>query len=116
MDVSTLWKAALVQLLAVGVIFAVLALALPKEFFVDWGWIAGPAAWMLCAAITARVLALPLVPTLTGAVLAGLPSLLAVVVDAHALGMILAVGLFALWCGRLPHQSASPSGGPSSAV
>ena len=38
---------------------------------------------MLCAAFTARVLGLPLVPTLTGAVLAGLPSLLAVLLDLH---------------------------------
>ena len=71
MDLQTLWKAALVQLLAVGVLFAALALALPREFFVDWGWITGPAAWMLCAALTARVLSLPLIPALTGAVLAG---------------------------------------------
>jgi hypothetical protein len=104
MDISTLWRAALVQLVAVGILFTALAIALPKEFFVDWGWIVGPAAWMLCAALTARVLALPLVPTLTGAVLAGLPSLLAVILNAHAVGTILAIGLFALWCGRLPRQ------------
>lgn len=104
MDVSTLWKAALAQLAAVAVLFAVLAVALPKEFFVDWGWIVGPAAWMLCAALTARVLALPLVPTLTGAVLAGIPSLLAVVLDAHEIGTVLAVALFALWCARLPRR------------
>ncbi|MGV1049874.1 MAG: hypothetical protein ACOYD4_15275 [Solirubrobacterales bacterium] len=101
-DTSTLWRAALVQLVAVAVLFTILALALPKDFFVDWGWIVGPAAWMLCAALTARVLTLPLVPTLTGAVLAGLPSLLAVVLDAHAVGTVLAVALFALWCARLP--------------
>ncbi len=108
MDVSTLWKAALVQLLAVAVLFALLAIALPKDFFVSWGWIAGPAAWMLCAAFTARVLALPLVPTLTGAVFAGIPSLLAVVLNAHSLGMVVALILFALWCARLPRQSPQP--------
>lgn len=106
MDVSTLWRAALVQFVAVGVLFTVLAIALPKDFFVDWGWLVGPAAWMLCAALTARVLALPLVPTLTGAVLAGLPSLLAVVFGVHELGMILALALFALWCARLPRGQA----------
>jgi hypothetical protein len=102
MDLQTLWKAALVQLVAVGVLFAALALALPRDFFVDWGWITGPAAWMLCAAFTARVLALPLVPALTGAVLAGLPALLAVLLNAHSVGTILAVALFAIWCARLP--------------
>jgi hypothetical protein len=101
MDVPTLWRAALLQLAAVTVLSFLLAIALPEDFFVDWGWIAGPAAWMLCAAITARVLALPLVPTLTGAVLAGLPSLIAVVFDLHWAGAALAVGLFAIWCARL---------------
>jgi hypothetical protein len=101
MDVPTLWRSALLQLAAVAVLSISLALALPHDFFVDWGWIAGPAAWMLCAAFTARVLRLPLVPALTGAVLAGLPSLLAVVLGIHWIGAALAVALFALWCARL---------------
>lgn len=106
LDLSILWRAALLQLLAVAALSIVLATALPKSFFVDWGWIAGPAAWMLCAAFTARVLTLPLVPALTGAVLAGLPSLLAVLVDLHWAGAALAVILFAFWCARLPRQRA----------
>jgi hypothetical protein len=106
MDRSTLWRAALVQLIAVAVLSLILGLALPHDFFVDWGWIAGPGSWMLCAAFTARVLALPLVPTLIGAVLAGLPSLVAVLIDLHWAGAILAVGLFAVWCARLPHAEA----------
>jgi hypothetical protein len=106
-DVPTLWRAALLQLVAVAVLSIVLELALPHDFFVDWGWIAGPGAWMLCAAFTARVLKLPLVPTLIGAVLAGLPSVIAVVVDLHWAGAVLAVGLFALWCARLPRAQAA---------
>lgn len=106
MDSRILWRAALVQLVAVAVLSIVLGLLLPHGFFVDWGWLAGPAAWLLCAAVTARVLYLPLVATLIGAVLAGLPSLLAVLVGLHWLGMILAVGLFALWCARLPRPDA----------
>jgi hypothetical protein len=102
MDGGTLWRVAVVQLLAVAVLSIVLGLALPHDFFVDWGWIAGPGSWMLCAAFTARVLGLPLVPTLIGAVLAGLPSLVAVLIDLHWAGAVLAVGLFALWCARLP--------------
>ena len=43
--------------LAVAVLSIVLGLALPHDFFVDWGWIAGPGSWLLCAAFTARVLA-----------------------------------------------------------
>jgi hypothetical protein len=101
MDVPTLWRAALLQLAAVALLSIALGLALPHDFFEDWGWLTGPAAWMLCAAFTARLLALPLGPTLLGAVLAGLPSLLAVLAGAHWAGAVLAVGLFALWCARL---------------
>jgi hypothetical protein len=108
-DLPTLWRAALLQLAAVAVLSIALALALPHNFFVDWGWIAGPAAWMLCAAFTARVLHLPLVPALTGAVLAGLPSLLAVVLGIHWIGAALAVALFALWCARLREGTVAAS-------
>jgi hypothetical protein len=101
MDVSTLWRAALLQLLAVAALSIALALALPHSFFEDRGWIAGPGAWMLCAAFTARVLRLPLGPALLGAAVAGLPSLLAVVIGVHWAGAVLAVALFALWCARL---------------
>ena len=104
LDAAVLWRAALVQLVAVAVLSLALGLALPHDFFVDWGWIAGPASWLLCAAFTARVLGLPPGPTLLGAVLAGLPSLLAVLVGLHWAGALLAVGLFALWCGRLAGQ------------
>ena len=106
LDTPTLWRAAVLQLIAVAVLSIVLASILPHDFFVDWGWIAGPTAWMLCAAFTARVLGLPLVPTLIGAVLAGLPSVVAVVLDLHWAGAVLAVGLFALWCARLSHAQA----------
>ena len=101
-----LWRAALLQLLAVAVLSIALAFVLPHDFFVDWGWIAGPTAWMLCAAFTARMLSLPLVPTLIGAVLAGLPSVVAVLLDLHWAGAVLAVGLFAIWCARLPRAQA----------
>jgi hypothetical protein len=107
MDSRILWRAALVQLVAVAVLSLALGLALPHDFFVDWGWIAGPGSWLLCAALTARVLYLPLVPTLIGAVLAGLPSLVAVLIGLHWAGAILAVALFAVWCARLPRPDAA---------
>jgi hypothetical protein len=106
MDTTILWRAALVQLIAVAALSLALGLALPHSFFEDWGWLAGPGSWMLCAAFTARVLSLRLAPTLLGAVLAGLPSLLAVVVGLHWAGAIVAVGLFAVWCARLPRGDA----------
>ncbi len=110
MDVPTLWRAALVQLAAVAVLSIALAIALPHSFFEDWGWLAGPLSWLLCAAFTARVLTLPPGPTLVGAVLAGLPSLLAVAVGVHWAGAALAVCLFALWCARLPRGGRALAG------
>jgi hypothetical protein len=104
MHLPTFWRAAALQLAAVALLSLALGLALPEDFFEDWGWIAGPAAWMICAAFTARVLRLPLGPALAGAALAGLPSLLAVAVGIHWAGAVLAVGLFALWCALLDHS------------
>jgi hypothetical protein len=101
MDRSVLWRAALVQALAVAAVSIALAIALPHSFFEDWGWLAGPGAWMACALVTARVVGLPIAGTLLGAALAGLPSLLAVVLGVHWLGAVVAVGIFALWCARL---------------
>ena len=101
MDRSVLWRAAAVQALGVAALSLALALALPHDFFEDWGWIAGPGAWALCALVTARVVRLPPIPTLLGAALAGLPSLAAVIVGVHWLGAVLAIALFAMWCARL---------------
>ncbi|HSS59024.1 MAG TPA: hypothetical protein VLK59_13510 [Solirubrobacteraceae bacterium] len=101
MDRSVLWRAALVQALAVAVLSIALAVALPHSFFEDWGWLAGPGAWIVCALVTARVVRLPIPGTLVGAALAGLPSILAVVVGVHWLGAVVAIVLFALWCARL---------------
>ena len=96
-----LWRAALVQALAVAALSIALAIAVPHSFFEDWGWLAGPGAWILCALVTARVVRLPIGATLVGAALAGLPSILAVILGVHWLGAVLAIALFALWCARL---------------
>jgi hypothetical protein len=101
MDRTVLWRAAAVQGLSVAVLSVALAIALPRSFFVDWGWLAGPAAWLACAVLTAAVLRLPAGATLVGAALAGLPSLLAVVIGVHWLGAVFGVALFAVWCARL---------------
>ncbi len=99
MNRSVLLRAALLQTLLVGALSALLALALGAAFFTHWGWIVGPAAWIACSLATARVLALPPRRTLVGAVLAGLPSIAAVAVGLHWLGDLVAIALFALWCG-----------------
>jgi hypothetical protein len=101
LDRSVVLRAGLTQAAAIVVVAVVLAAALPRSFFEDWGWLSGPAAWLGCAALTARVVSLPLGPVLAGAALAGIPSLLAVAIGVHWLGVVLGLPLFALWCGRL---------------
>jgi len=108
MDTTVLWRSAAVQLAAVAVLSIVLAILLPHSFFDTWGWVTGPLAWMLCAAFTARVLDLPLPATLLGAALAGLPSIVAVLIGAHWAGAVVAVVLFALWCGRMQSRPGRP--------
>jgi len=104
MDRSVLWRAAAAQGLSVAVLSVALAVALPHSFFEDWGWLAGPGAWIVCALVTASVVRLPRTRVLVGAVLAGLPSLVAVVIGVHWLGAVVAIVLFALWCARLARE------------
>jgi len=109
MDSTVMWRAALVQTVSVAVLAVLLALALPPSFFRDWGWLAGPAAWGLCALLTARVLRLRWPGVLTGAALAGLPALAGVLAGVHWLGTALGIVVFALWCGRLARDRALPT-------
>jgi hypothetical protein len=111
MDRSVLWRAAAVQAAGVAILSIALAIALPRSFFDDWGWIAGPVAWAICATVTARVLSLPTGAALLGAALAGLVSLAAVLVGLHWLGAIVAIGLFAIWCARLPAREVGWTSG-----
>ena len=106
MDRAILWRVAVVQVLAVFVLSIVLAVLFPHGFFEDWGWLAGPLAWMACAWITARVVGLPIPPVLVRAALAGIPSVLFVIVGLHWLGAAVAVALFAIWCAHLPRPLA----------
>ena len=101
MDRSVALRAALIHGGSLAVLAMALAVALPRSFFEDWGWAAGPAVWAVCAAITARALRLPLMPVLGGAAVAGLASLVGVVSGVHWAGAPFGVLLLALWCGRL---------------
>lgn len=101
MDRSTALRAGLIQLAAVAVTGALLGVLLGHHFFEDNGVWAGPAAWIACAAFTGAMLRLPLSPVLIGAVLAGLPSGLMTALGLHWEGALVAIILFALWCGRL---------------
>lgn len=106
-DSRTALLAAVVQMLSVFVMALVLGLLLPKSFFETWGWVSGPVAWLVCAAITARILTLDAPRAILGAILVGIPSVVFVVLGLHWLGALVAALLFGLWCGRYAARSAT---------
>lgn len=107
-DSSVAIRAAVIQGASVAVLAIALAAALPKSFFEDWGWLAGPGTWIACSLLTASFLDLPRGRALLGAALAGLPSLVAVLVGVHWLGAVVAIAVFAIWCGHLSGRRATP--------
>jgi hypothetical protein len=100
--VDVFWRVAVVQLAAVAGLSILLALVLSEGFFEDWGWLAGPATWLGCAWITARIVGLEPAATLLRALLAGLLSMVGVLVGLHWLGALAAVLVFAYLCARDP--------------
>jgi len=97
-DRSLLWRAALVQTLAVGALFAVLAVSLPHGFFEDWGAVVGPAGWIAASLVTGRVLRIPLATLALASAAAGAAAALLGAVAAHAVALPVAIGVFALLC------------------
>jgi hypothetical protein len=101
-------RAGLVMLAILAPAFVALAIALPKSFFEDWGWLAGPGVWIGCALVTGRILRLPLERVTAAALIAGIPSLVLVLVGLHDLGPLLSLPLFAGLCGHMPVREGSP--------
>jgi hypothetical protein len=101
MDRSVAWRTALLFAVALALVAVLLAVTLPRSFFEDWGWLAGPAAWAACALLAGAAMELPAVPVLAGAALSALPSLVAVALDQHWAGAPLGIVLFGAWCGWL---------------
>jgi len=104
-DTGILWRVALVQVVAVALLSLLLGLLLPHGFFETWGWLTGPLAWLACAWLTARIVGLPEPPVLLRAILAGIPSLLFVLLGLHWLGALAAVAIFAVACAYLSRPS-----------
>ena len=104
MSRSVLLRAAALQAASVVLLSLLLVAITPDDFFEDHGWFAGPAAWAVCALITATILRLPRGGALIGAALAGIPSALALPLGVHWLGALLAIVVFALWCARLARE------------
>jgi hypothetical protein len=93
------WKSLVVQAVAVSIPFAILGLALDKEFFEDWGWAVGPAVWFACSLVTGRVLAIPRGYVLFSALAGGVAGLLVLLAVNHTVGMGAALLVFAASCG-----------------
>ena len=101
MDQRLFWRAALVQAAAVAVVFGILvALPLPDDFFEDYGIVAGPLAWILCAVVTALILKLPWQLALFAAAAGGIAGVLVDIAGAkHYIALPIAVAVFAACCG-----------------
>ena len=101
MDLSLLARAALVQALLVAALFALLvALPLDDDFFEDYGWITGPVAWTACAAVTARILALPASRAILAAVAGGVAGAVVGLALDHTVGLVVAIAVFGAVCAR----------------
>ena len=99
MNARLFWKSLVVQAVAVAIPFAILGLALDRDFFEDWGWAVGPAVWLACSVVTARVLTLPLGYVMFSAVAGGVAGLLVMLATSHLPGMGAALLVFAASCG-----------------
>jgi hypothetical protein len=95
-DPRLFWKSLVVQVLFVGIVFAILvALPLGDDFFEDYGWITGPVAWFGCSLATARVLDIPVGYVLFSAIAAGVCGAIVMLVATHWAGMVVALLVFA---------------------
>jgi hypothetical protein len=98
-DQRLFWRSLAVQAASVGLLFLVLALALDKDFFEDYGWIVGPVAWALCSLLTARILTLPAGLVLFAALAGGVAGFLVGLVAGHIAGLGVSLLVFAASCG-----------------
>jgi hypothetical protein len=98
-------RAAGLQLLLVGVLFAVLALTVPHSFFEDNGAIVGPLAWIGCSLATGLILKLSIARTALAALAGGaIAGLVGVAVD-HVISLPVAIAVFAAVCAAEPRRT-----------
>jgi hypothetical protein len=104
------WRALAVQALAVTVLALVLvALPLGDDFFEDYGFVAGPLAWLLASLITAQVLSLPAALALFSAVAGGVAGTIVMLVASHWPGLVAGLLVFAASCGAAGRETAEPA-------
>ena len=98
MNQALFWRSLLVQALIVGALFALLALALDRDFFKEYGFAVGPLAWFGCSVVTARLLSLPAGLALFAALAGGVAGALVGLVAGHAVGLAVSLLVFAASC------------------
>ena len=115
---SVALRAGVLQGTLIFVVASILGSALERDFFVSWGWLAGPGSWIACGLLVGALLRLPWPGVLAGTAVSGLPSLVAVFSGVHWAGIPLAVLAFGAWCGWLanrernrPRRAKVPPGG-----
>ena len=99
MNARLFWTSLVVQAVVVAIPFVILGLALDEDFFEDWGWLAGPVVWLACAAVTGRILSLPLGYVLFSAVAGGVAGAIVFLAASHWAGMAAGLLVFAASCG-----------------
>ena len=99
MDARLALRAGAVQGLLVAAVFATLiVLPLPEGFFRSYGVLAGPAAWLVCALATAKIVRLEPRTAVAAAIAGGIAAVLVGLLN-HDLGTITAVVAFGLAAG-----------------
>ena len=110
MDSSLFWRSLLVQTAATAALVGLLlALPLPGDLFEDYGFVAGPLAWIVASLVTARVLALPLVYALFAAAAGGVAGVIVMLVASHWPGVAAALLVFAASCGSYERGADEPA-------
>jgi hypothetical protein len=108
-------RAAGLQLLLVGVLFAVLALTVPHHFFVDHGAVVGPLAWIGCSLATGLILRLSLIRIAAAALLGGLVLGAVGALVEHVISLPIGIAVFAAVCAAEPRRDALTESAPERA-
>jgi hypothetical protein len=105
-NASILPRAAGIQLLLVGVLFAALALTVPHDFFEDHGAVVGPLAWVGCSLLTGLILKLPLARIAVATLVSGLVAGAVGAAVEHVISLPVAIAVFALICAYEPQRTS----------
>ncbi len=84
---------------------------LPEDFFEDYGWISGPLAWIVCAALTAKILSLPRELAFFAALAGGVAGAIVGLALDHTVGLVVGIAVFAASCAGYESGGAAADSG-----